>query len=125
MKKITVSVCHADKRKQVKLSQYEDIDEAIRCLGSARVEEMINRQYRVDQLNEARRDWEKLPSSGTTEKTEISGGLISTLMRAIAMLMEQEADIYLHDFIFDADEEELVVTTEKGGEEIVILIVPY
>lgn len=125
MIKTRTSIRRGDEIKEIELVQYEYLDEAIRCLGTEEVNNMLNLKYRTDQLNEARRDWDKLPSLETTEKTGISGNLISTLMRAIALLIGQEADIHLHDFTFDPNEEELVVTAWKDGKDAVVLTVPY
>ena len=118
-------VHHRAEAKEIKFHQYEYLDEAIRCLGAKKANNMLNRQYRTDQLNQARRDWDKLPSLETVEKTGIGGSLISTLMRAVALLLQEELDIHLHDFTFDPNEEELVVTTWKDGEDKVVLTVPY
>ena len=125
MIKTRTSISQGDETKGIELAQYEYLDEAIRCLGAKKANNMLNRQYRTDQLNQARRDWDKLPSLETVEKTGIGGSLISTLMRAVALLLQEEVYIHLHDFTFDPNEEELVVTTWKDGEDKVVLTVPY
>lgn len=60
MKEVTVKVSFQNKTKEIKITQFTSLEDAVKHLGMREVRKIVNRCFRQDQLDLARKCWEEL-----------------------------------------------------------------